>query len=212
IASVCGSNLVGVYNIHDGSFTQNNITSLFDDIKTEDRKYASCITTDHIRGHIIVGTSRNVGSLFIFDKNLKFIRALKLPEVIKWSRDILYHKGVLLICDFGGRCAYAVTMDTSKTEAELLYELPKPDIDGEIWCPFSICADRAGLYTSCGISEQFLGKCIITQHSQDGQQLLTTKRTEDTARCMTSLMTEKGEKLVATSRSGKILCYSLMPE
>ncbi|XP_071841747.1 uncharacterized protein [Apostichopus japonicus] len=213
IASVCGSNLVGVHNIHDGSFTQKNITSLFDDIKTEDRKYACCITTDHIRGHIIVGTSRNVGSLFIFDKKLKFIRAPKLPKVMKWSRDILYHKGVLLICHFEGRCAYAVTIDISKTEAELLYELPKPDIDGETWYPFSICADRAGfVYILWSSSELFVGKCIITQHSQDGKQLLTTKRTEDTARCMTTLMTEKGEMLVATSRSGKILCYSLMPE
>ncbi|XP_071836459.1 uncharacterized protein [Apostichopus japonicus] len=209
IASVCGSNQVGVYNIHDGSFTQNNITFLFDDIKTVDTKYATCITTDTIRGHIIVGT-RNTGLLFIFDEELNFIRALKLPEVIKWSRDILYHEGVLLICDAESRCACAVTMDTSKTEAELLYELPKPDIDGLTWNPRSICKDRAGfVYISWYGSD----KCIITQYSQDGQQLLTTKWTGDRVRCMTTLMTEKGEKLlVATLQSRKMLCYSLMPE
>ncbi|XP_071811368.1 uncharacterized protein [Apostichopus japonicus] len=209
IASVCESIQVGVYNIHDGSFTQNNITSLFDGIKTMDMKFASCITTDPKRGHIIVGTS--IGSLFIFDEELKFIRALKLPEVIKWSRDILYHKGVLLICDEESRCAYAVTMDTFKAEAELLYKLPQPDIDGETWCPWSICADRAGyvyiLWYSAGT------KCIITQYRQDGQQLLTTKRTEDTARCMTTLMTEEGEKLlVATIQFGKVFSYGLTPE
>ncbi|XP_071811315.1 uncharacterized protein [Apostichopus japonicus] len=175
IASVCESNQVGVYDIHDGSFTQNNITSLFDDIKTEDRKYASCITTDPVRGHIIVGTS--IGSLFIFDEELKFIRALKLPEVMKLSIDILYHKGVLLICDYESKCAYAVTMDTTKTEAELLYEIPKPDIDGLTWCPYSICADRAGFVYILWHSTE---KRIITQYSQDGQQLLTTKHTEDT--------------------------------
>ncbi|XP_071811407.1 uncharacterized protein [Apostichopus japonicus] len=208
IASVCTFNQVVVYNIHDGSFTQNNITSLFDDIKTVGKKYARYITTDPIRGHIIVGTS--IGSLFIFDEELKFIRALKLPEVIKWSRDIIYHEGVLLICDKESRCAYAVTMDTSKTEAELLYKLPKPDIDGKTWYPWSICADRAGFVY---ILWDSAGKRIITQYSQDGQQLLTTKWAEDTAWCMTTLMTEEGEKLlVATSWSGKILCYGLTPE
>ncbi|XP_071811219.1 uncharacterized protein [Apostichopus japonicus] len=207
IATVCESNQVGVYNIHDGSFTQNNITSLFDDIKTMKVKFASCITTDPKRGHIIVGTYS--GSLFIFDEEFKFIRALKLPEVMKWSRDILYHEGVLLICDKESRCAYAVTMDTSKTEAELLYKLPKPDIDGETWYPWSICADRAGFVYILWFSAV---KRIITQYSHDGQQLLTTKRTEDTAWCMTTSMTEEGEKLlVATSRSGKILCYGLTP-
>ncbi|XP_071811271.1 uncharacterized protein [Apostichopus japonicus] len=208
IASVCESNQVGVYNIHDGSFTQNNITSLLDDIKTMTVTFATCITTDPTRGHIIVGTS--IGSLFIFDEELKFIRALKLPEVIKWSRDILYHEGVLLICDEESRCAYAVTMDTSKTKAELLYKLPQQDIDGETWYPYSICADRAGLVY---IFWRSFGNCIITQYSQDGQQLLTTKRTEDTAWCLTTLMTEEGEKLlVATSYAGKILCYGLTPE
>ncbi|XP_071855563.1 uncharacterized protein [Apostichopus japonicus] len=212
IASVCTSNQVVVYNIHDGSFTQNNITSLFDDIKTMKTKVGTCITTDPIHGHIIVGTY--IGSLFIFDEEFKFIRALKLPEVIKWSRDILYHEGVLLICDLESRCAYAVTMDTSKAEAELLYKLPKPDIDGKTWYPCSICADRAGfVYILWSLDVQCTGQGIITQYSQDGQQLLTTKRTEDTARCMTTLMTEEGEKLlVATTRSGKMLCYGLTPE
>ncbi|PIK41545.1 hypothetical protein BSL78_21596 [Apostichopus japonicus] len=155
---------------------------------------------------VIKGTS--IGSLFIFDEELKFIRALKLPEVMNWSRDILYHEGVLLICDKESRCAYAVTMDTSKTEAELLYKLPKPDIDGKTWYPWSICADRAGFVY---ILWDSAGKRIITQYSQDGQQLLTTKWAEDTAWCMTTLMTEEGEKLlVATSWSGKILCYGLL--
>ncbi|XP_071811353.1 uncharacterized protein [Apostichopus japonicus] len=208
IASVCRSNQVGVYNIHDGSFTQNNITSHSDDIKTVNVKPASCITTDPKRGHIIVGTYS--GSLFIFDEELKFIRALKLPEVMECSRDILYHEGVLLICDEGSRCAYAVTMDTSTTEAELLYELPKPDIDGETWCLYSICADRAGFVYILWYS---FGSRIITQYSQDGQQLLTTKRTEDGARCMTTLMTEEGEKLlVATFQSRKMFSYGLKPE
>ncbi|XP_071811388.1 uncharacterized protein [Apostichopus japonicus] len=208
IASVCTSNQVGVYNIHDGSFTQNNITSHSDDIKTVNVKLASCITNDPKRGHIIVGTY--IGSLFIFDEEFKFIRALKLPEVMEWSRDILYHEGVLLICDEGSRRAYAVTMDTSTTEAELLYELPKPDIDGETWCLYSICADRAGFVYILWYS---FGSRIITQYSQDGQQLLTTKRTEDGARCMTTLMTEEGEKLlVATFQSRKMFSYGLKPE
>ncbi|XP_071827074.1 uncharacterized protein [Apostichopus japonicus] len=213
IASVCESNQVGVYNIQDGSFTQNSITSLFDDIKTVGKKFASCITTDTVLGHIIVGT-RNTGLLFIFDEKLNFIRALKLPEVMTLSRDILYHEGVLLICDGESGCAYAVTMDTSKTEAELLYKLPKPNIDGETWRPHSICTDRAGyVYILWSQTTHFTGKCIITQYSQDGQQLLTTKWTEDTARCMTTLMTAEGEKLlVATYRSRKMLCYGLMPE
>ncbi|XP_071855244.1 uncharacterized protein [Apostichopus japonicus] len=207
IASVCESSQVGVYDIHDGSFTQNTITYLFDDIKTLDKKFASCITTDPIRGHIIVGTS--IGWLFIFDEELNFIRALKLPEVIKWSIDILYHEGVLLICDVERR-AYAVTIDTSKPEAELLYKLPKPDIDGKTWYPRSICADRAGLVYILWYGD---GTHIITQYSQDGQQLLTTKRTEDTAWCMATLMTEEGEKLlVATKPSGKMFSYGLTPE
>ncbi|XP_071839153.1 uncharacterized protein [Apostichopus japonicus] len=213
IASVCESNQVVVYNIQNGSFTQNNITSLFDDINAGDAKYATCITTDTKRGHIIVGTSRKIGLLFIFDEEFNFIRALKLPEVIKWSRDILYHEGVLLICDEESRCAYAVTMDTSKTEAELLYKLPKPDIDGLTWYPSSICKDRAGFVYILWSQTQFsTGKCIITQYSQDGQQLLTTKRTEDRVHCMTTLMTEEGEKLLVASWSGKMLCYGLMPE
>ncbi|XP_071821424.1 uncharacterized protein [Apostichopus japonicus] len=213
IVSVCGSNQVGVYNIQDGSFTQNNIKSIFDGIKTVGKKYASCITTDTIRGHIIVGT-RNIGSLFIFDEELNFIRALKLPEVMKKSKDVLFYEGVLLICDAKSGCACAVTMDTSKTEAELLYELPKPDIDGLTWYPLSVCKDRAGfVYILWSDTKYKTGKGLITQYSQDGQQLLTTKRTEDTARCMTTLMTEEGEKLlVATSQSGRMLCYGLMPE
>ncbi|XP_071836423.1 uncharacterized protein [Apostichopus japonicus] len=213
IASVCQSNQVGVYNIHDGSLTQNNITPLFDDIKTVDVKYATCITTDTIRGHIIVGT-QNTGLLFIFDEELNFIRTLKLPEVIKWPRDILYHEGVLLICESESRCAYAVTMDTSKTEAELLYEFPRPDIDGLFWFPSNICADRAGFVYILWLYNQYSNsKCIITQYSQDGQQLLTTKRTGRGVRCMTTLMTEEGEKLlVATKQLGKIFSYGLMPE
>ncbi|XP_071824810.1 uncharacterized protein [Apostichopus japonicus] len=208
IASICRSNQLVVYNIHGGSLTQKNITSFFGDIKTVGEKYASCITTDTIRGHIIVGTS--IGSLFIFDEELKFIRALKLPEVIKRSRDILYHQGVLLICDEKNRCAYAVTMDTAKTGAELLYKLPIPAIDGGTWCPWSICVDRAGFVYILWYSA---GKYIITQYSQDGQQLLTTKRTEDTVWCMTTLMTEEGEKLlVATSYAGTIFSYGLTPE
>ncbi|XP_071839157.1 uncharacterized protein [Apostichopus japonicus] len=212
IASVCESNQVVVYNIQDGSFTQNNITSLLDDIKTVDRKYATCITTDTKRGHIIVGTS--IGSLLIFDEELNFIRALQLPEVINWQRDILYHEGVLLICDLVSGCACAVTMDTSKTEAELLYKLPKPDIDGLTWKPSSICKDRAGfVYILWSQTQYGTGKCFITQYSQDGQHLLTTKRTDNAAGCMTTLMTEEGEKLlVATKRSGRMLCYCLMPE
>ncbi|XP_071813467.1 uncharacterized protein [Apostichopus japonicus] len=206
IASVCESNQVGVYNIHDGSFTQNDITSLLDNIKTMKAKVATCITTDPKRGHIIVGTF--IGSLFIFDEELKFIRALKLPEVIKCSRDILYHEGVLLICDIDRKCTCAVAMDTSKKEAELLYELPKPGFGGNIWYPWSICADRAGFVY---ILWHSTGKRIITQYSQDGQQLLTTKRTKDTAECMTTLMTEEGEKLlVATYHSRKIFSYGLV--
>ncbi|XP_071839149.1 uncharacterized protein [Apostichopus japonicus] len=214
IASVCESNQLGVYDIRDGSFTQNNITSLFDDFETVDGKYATCITTDPISGNIIVGTSRKIGLLFTFDEDLNFIRALKLPEVIKWSRDILYHEGVLLICDTESRCAYAVTIDISKTEVELLYELPKPDIDGLTWYPWSICKDRAGFVYILWSEEQgSTTKRIITQYSQDGQQLLTTKRTEDRVRCMTTLMTKEGEKLlVATSWSGKMFCYGLMQE
>ncbi|PIK53144.1 hypothetical protein BSL78_09968 [Apostichopus japonicus] len=178
IASVCKSNQLGVYNIHDGSFNQNDITSLFDDIKTVGEKCVKSITTDPIRGHIIVGTSRNTGLLFIFDEKLNFVRALKLPEVIEGPDEILFHEGLLLICDKDKRCAYAVTMDTSKTEAELLYELPKPDIDGLTWIPRSICADRAGFVY---ILWYGYGNYIIAQYSQDGQQLLTTKRTKNEA-------------------------------
>ncbi|PIK46012.1 hypothetical protein BSL78_17102 [Apostichopus japonicus] len=112
---------------------------------------------------------------------------------------------VLLICDSGSRCAYAVTMDTSKTEAELLYKLPKPDIDGDFGI-LEYMSDRAGFVY---ILWESMEKSIITQYSQDGQQLLTTKRTEDTARCMTTLMTEEGEKLlVATSVRKDALLWS----
>ena len=45
--------------------------------------------------------------------------------------DITVHGGSLLICDYSGKRAYAVTMEGS--ESKLMYEFTKPDIDGGDW-------------------------------------------------------------------------------
>lgn len=213
VVCVGESNQIGIYDIRKDSYNEKDVYLLDDTSGVSGcptRKYMSCVTFHTKHRYIVVGTSRS--TVLIFDEELNFIRAIKLPEGIKWSRDMMHHQGNLWVCDGGSGFVCVVTMDASRIEFS--YRLPRPENDSCEWYPKSICTDTSGFVYVLWSSDEDSSKegCVVTQYSEDGKQLLTTTPIDGCVRCITTVSTENGEeKLIAiTQKTGKMIVYNLV--
>ncbi|PIK45874.1 hypothetical protein BSL78_17253 [Apostichopus japonicus] len=85
---------IGIYDVRDGTFIKRSILGFIAEwIFAEE---VTCVTTDPVKNHIIVGTcSRDV---YVFTDQLNYSHMIKLPDVIRESCDITVHRGSLLVC------------------------------------------------------------------------------------------------------------------
>ncbi|XP_071853836.1 uncharacterized protein [Apostichopus japonicus] len=168
VITVCDSEM-GIYDVRVGSFDKE--TSI--DVNSEGprRRQVSCVTTDPVNNHIIVGTySRDV---YVFTDQLNYSHKFTLPDVLNGALDITVHRGNLLVCCSGSDRAYAVSME--ETKSKLMYKFTKPGLDRCLPC--SICCDKNDfIYVLWITNINRPERGILVQYSQDGRQLLT-KRT-----------------------------------
>ncbi|XP_071854593.1 uncharacterized protein [Apostichopus japonicus] len=195
---------IGIYDARDGAFTKKNIRVIIDRLSSD--QYVSCVTTDPVKNHIIVGTgSRDV---YVFTDQLNYIRRITLPDVIDRAGDITVHRGSFLICNTPCRRAYAVTMEES--QSKLMYEFTKPDRDGLSWGAISVCTDNNEFIYMLW-KEVYGLACILVQYSQDGRQLITTRRVGDIFDRLSTFEENGMEKLlVATPISEELYTYDLV--
>ncbi|XP_071854361.1 uncharacterized protein [Apostichopus japonicus] len=204
VITACKSD-IGIYDVRDGAFSKKNICDVI--TRWPSDQYVSCVTTDPVTSHIIVGT--NSRDVYVFTDQLNYSHMLTLPDVIDGAFDITVHRGCLLVCCNGSDRAYAVTMEES--ESKLMYEFTKPDHDGYDWSLHSVCTDKNEFIYMLWVDDSGLfERGILVQYSQDGRHLLTTRTVDENVRCVTSLEEDWSEKLVlATYTSGKLYTYGL---
>ncbi|XP_071853939.1 uncharacterized protein [Apostichopus japonicus] len=205
LATACTPCEIGIYDIREGSFVTKNVGDVIGNWPAN--LGLECVTTDPVNKHIIVGTkSRNI---YVFTDQLKYCHSIKLPDVIKVVTDITVHRGNLLVCDYDGETAYAVSMEGS--ESNLMYEFSKPDLDECDWCPYGVCTDKNEFIYMLWGDKDFDESNILVQYSQDGGQLLTTRPVDEDASCLTIFGADGEEKvLIATADTGKVYTYGIL--
>ncbi|XP_071855099.1 uncharacterized protein [Apostichopus japonicus] len=197
---------IGTYDVRDGTYSKKNIRdiiSLWSSVQ-----YVSCVTTDPVENHIIVGTdSRNV---YVYTDQMNFSYMHTLPAVIGAAYDIAVHRSSILVCDNSRGRSYAVTMEES--QSKLMYEFIKPDLDGLDWGPISVCTDKnCFIYMLWKSAISYQRRCILVQYGQDGRQLLTTRIVDDNVHRVSTLEENGTEKLlIATKRWGELYTYGLV--
>ncbi|XP_071817044.1 uncharacterized protein [Apostichopus japonicus] len=204
VISVCIPDEIGIYNISDSSYQKKNISDM---VKGSDDRHVLSVTTNPAKNEIIVGTdSREV---YVFDYQLNYSHTIVLPDVIGGACDITVHNSDLLICDYTSRTSYAVTMVTSGSN--VVYEFTKPNLSGADLRPYSVCIGMGGFIYMLWDDDRELNT-VLTQYSQDGQQLLTSMPVDDDASYITTSVVDGEEKLmIATYNSGKVYIYGLVP-
>ncbi|PIK36800.1 hypothetical protein BSL78_26365 [Apostichopus japonicus] len=135
---------IGVYDIREGSFVTKNVGDVIGNWPAN--LGLKCVTTDPVNKHIIVGTGSR--DIYVFTDQLKYCHSITLPDVITVVHNITVHRGNLLVCDYDGEGAYAVSMEGS--ESKLMYEFSKPDLDECDWSPYGSAQTRTSSYTFYG--------------------------------------------------------------
>ncbi|XP_071853941.1 uncharacterized protein [Apostichopus japonicus] len=206
LATACTPGEIGIYDIREGSFVTKDVGDVIGNRPANLK--VKCITTDPVNKHIIVGSQGR--DIYVFTDQLKYCHSMTLPGVIKDVNDITLHRGNLLVCDYDGEGAYAVSMDGS--ESKLMYEFSKPDVDESDWSPYNVCTGKKEfIYMLWKAQISGPVKCILVQYSQDGRQLLTTRSVDKDAECLTILDADGEEKvLIATDHTGKVYTYGLL--
>ncbi|XP_071853842.1 uncharacterized protein [Apostichopus japonicus] len=202
VITVGKSDNIGIYDVRDGAYSKKNIRDVI--TRWPSDQYVSCVTTDPVKNHIIVGT--NSRDVYIFTDQLIYSHKITLPDVIDGAFDITVHRGNLLVCCYNSGKAYAVTMEES--ESKLMYTFTKPDLEGCDWSSYSVCTDKNDfIYMLWSSYEE---RCMLVQYSQDGRQLLKRKVPDD-AHCLATLEKDGTEKLLlATSASRMLYTYGLV--
>ncbi|PIK45880.1 hypothetical protein BSL78_17259 [Apostichopus japonicus] len=197
---------IGIYDVSDGAYSKKNIRNGITSWPSD--QYVSCVTTDPVKNNIIVGTdSRDV---YVFTDQMNYSHRIKLPNVIYAAYDITVHRGSLLVCDNSRGRAYAVTNE--ELQSKLMYEFTKPDLDELDWSPISVCTDQNEFIYVLWYKSIFdKRRCILVQYSQDGRQLITTKRVDDDVYRLSTFEENGIEKvLTATTRWGEFYTYDLL--
>ncbi|PIK42953.1 hypothetical protein BSL78_20196 [Apostichopus japonicus] len=204
VVTACWPREVGLYDVRDGSYNK----TYFNDISNGwfTHRQVKCLTKNPVSNDIIVGTDRR--EVYIFDYRLNYSYTISLPNVIRGSHDITVHRGSLLVCDYDGKRAYAVTMEGS--ESEVMYEFTKPDI-GDACRPLNVCTDTKDfVYILWRARKAGHEIRVVVRYSQDGRQLLTTYPVDDNCCCMANSSMNGAEQLIlATCVSGKLYTYDL---
>ncbi|XP_071855066.1 uncharacterized protein [Apostichopus japonicus] len=197
---------IGIYDVRDGAFSRKNIRDVITSWPSD--QCVSCVTTDPVKNHIIVGTNRR--NVYVFTDQMNYSHMITLPAVIDASDDITVHRGSLLVCDNSRGRSYAVTMEES--QSKLMYEFTKPDLDGLDWRPTSVCTDNTGfIYMLWNAAISYQRRCILVQYSQNGRQLLTTRKVAGNAYRVSTLEENGPEKLlITTKRWGELYTYDLV--
>ncbi|XP_071854465.1 uncharacterized protein [Apostichopus japonicus] len=197
----CWPDEICIYDVRDGAKSRKNIRNVI--IKWPHDQFVSCVTTDSVKNHIIVGTNKR--DVYVFTDQLNYSHNITLPDVIDDSHDISAHRGSLLVCDKACGRAYAVTMVES--QSKLMYEFTKPGLDGLHWRPISVCTDNNEfIYMIWKADILHRRRCILVQYSQDGRQLLTTRILDDN---VYRVSTYEGNSL-ATRRCEELYTYNLV--
>lgn len=207
VATVCRPTEVGIYDVRDGSYVSKDIREVVN-IWPEGNSVLS-VTTDVYNNHILVGSSSM--EVYELDRQLNFVRTIRLPDDITSVREMSVHNDNIVICDRDGRRVYVVTKN--QLEAKLVYELNKPNVDEGDWGPLCTCVDNDGvIYILWSADVSGNSRRIIIQYGQDYRQLATKRLDDSNARCITTLETGEGEKLlVATGQTGLLYTFGLVP-
>ncbi|XP_071855603.1 uncharacterized protein [Apostichopus japonicus] len=197
---------IGIYDVRDGAFSRKNIRDVI--TSWPSHQCVSCVTIDPVKNHIIVGNDSRV--VYVFTDQLIYSHRFTLPDVIDASDDITVHRGSLLVCDNSRGRSYAVSIEES--QSKLMYEFIKPDLDGLAWRPTSVCTDNNGfIYMLWNAEISYQWRCILVQYSQNGRQLLTTRRVAGNAYRVSTLEENGPEKLlITTNRWGELYMYDLV--
>ncbi|XP_071854610.1 uncharacterized protein [Apostichopus japonicus] len=214
-------NEIGIYDVRDGAFSRKNIRDVITNWPS--KQYVSCVTTDPVKNHIIVGTdSRDV---YVFTDQLIYSHMFTLPDVIDTPHDISVHRGSLLVCDNSRGRSYAVTMEES--QSKLMYEFTKPDLDGLHCRPISVCTDNNEFiymlwkydnpHHSMVLSHlavvlmmhALMAGCNLVQYSQDGRKLLTKRKFDHNADCVSTIEENGMEKLLVSTTVASFHTFDL---
>ncbi|PIK47152.1 hypothetical protein BSL78_16003 [Apostichopus japonicus] len=206
VVTVCIPDEIGIYDVRNGSYHSQKISDVI--TSWPQRREVFCVASDSVKDKIVVGT--NSRHLYVFDGQLNYSHTTTLPDVFTASSDITIQGQSFLICDYYGKRAFAVDIDGS--ESKMRYEFTKPDLDEADWVPFNVCTDKSDyIYMLWRAEISGHVKRILTQYSQDGRQLLSTRRIDDSSRCVTTLQMDTAEKLIiVTSQVGKMYTYGLV--
>ncbi|XP_071854982.1 uncharacterized protein [Apostichopus japonicus] len=212
---------IGIYDVRDGAFSRKNIRDVM--TRWPSDQCVTCVTTDPVKNHIIVGTDRR--HVYVFTDQLNYSHMITLPNVIDASYDITVHRDSLLVCDNSRGRAYAVTMEES--QSKLMHEFTKPESYGLHCRPISVCTDnnefiymlwkedkshhsnvrsqRQNLWMilAMGVS------CILVQYSQDGRKLLTKRDLDHNADCVSTIEENGMEKLLISTTVASFKTFDL---
>ncbi|PIK47927.1 hypothetical protein BSL78_15197 [Apostichopus japonicus] len=195
----------GIYDVRDGTYSKKNIRDII--TRWSSVQYVSCVTTDPVKNHIIVGTNRR--NVYVYTDQMNYSHMITLPAVIDASDDITVHRDSLLVCDNSRGRSYAVTIEES--QSKLIYEFTKPDLDGLDWNPTSVCTDKNEfIYMLWQTATSYQRRPILVQYSQDGRQLLTTRIVNHNVYRVSTLEENGTEKLLMTTTVGSFHTFDLV--
>lgn len=208
IATVCEPDEIGIINFWNFEKLSKSISDIIP--SRSDHLVVSCVCADSLRSQIFVGC-KNSKDVHVFNSMLHRTNTVTLPDLVGWPRCIGFSDDNLLVCDFYGKMACAVSM-----EGKLLYKFQEPN-DEKCDRPLSLCTDKTGfIYVLWVVGSTLVGSrhgALVAQYSQDGSQKLSTRKVDGSASCIATVEQDQSEHLlVATWKSAKIYVYKLIQE
>ncbi|KAJ8032309.1 E3 ubiquitin-protein ligase TRIM56 [Holothuria leucospilota] len=205
------SNKIGLHDIRDSSYIEKNIKDIISDWPAD--RHVKCVATDLVNNHIFVGVygSREI---YVFDHQLKYHHRFTLPWLMKYRHDMAVICGNLIVCDSTYCNVSVISMEG--VEGTLLQKLPSPDIErdkDDYTSPISVCGDKNGFIYVLWMSGMAFapGKRFLSQYSQDGSKILSTRPVTKNARCITTVVADDQEKLLlVTQESGRLFVFNIM--
>lgn len=204
---VCHPKEIRLYDVSTGFFSNKTLS---DDIDPSN-SCVTCACTDQITEQVYVGTDSQ--SVYIFNKQLRFVHSLILPNEVTKLRHIAVDDNKIVVCDSGSNKAFSLT--NLGYNCQVRHELRKPFPVERMtdFVPLSIANDsKRRSYILWG--ELSLGNiqvaASIMQYSEEGCFLQTRPAPCD-AKAMTIQDTgERGRVVVVTKFGRKICLYELV--